>query len=234
MTSNSKGISRQEDISELFSQLGRVLGQEVDALLIGGAAMLELGLKDSTKDIDVVCRDEVDKAMLLEAARSLGFEIVGPEKRHARLGVNRLAVKGGHSLDIFAGMISYDFGLSDAIWQRAVKSRSFGNLVTRNASLGDIFIMKLIANRPGDGPDCAALFSASLDFGVVYREIEAQYCKAGEMEQKIWITYIDEGIGRLEDEYELEIPIADKISILADEYRERLYRELIAHDERDQ
>ena len=80
MTSNSKGISRQEDISELFEQLGKVLGQEVDALLIGGAAMLELGLKDATKDIDVVCRDEVDKSMLLEAAKSLGFEIVGPEE----------------------------------------------------------------------------------------------------------------------------------------------------------
>ena len=51
--------------------------------------------------------------------RALGFQIVGPEKRHERLGVNRLAVKGGRNLDIFAGRISYDFGLSEAMWQRA-------------------------------------------------------------------------------------------------------------------
>ena len=143
-----------------------------------------------------------------------------------RLGVNRLAVKGGRNLDIFAGRISYDFGLSEAMWQRAIKSRSFGMLVIRDASLEDIFVMKLIANRPGDAKDCAALFSAVLDFDAVYREIEAQYRKAGEVEQKIWITYIEEGIGRLEEVHNLEIPIGDKVSKLADEYRERLYRKL--------
>jgi hypothetical protein len=216
-------MSRREDVSELFKQLGEVLDQRVEALLIGGAVMLELGLKDATKDIDIVCRNEADKSRLLEAAKSLGFRIVGPDKRHERLGVHRLAVKDGRNLDIFAGRISYDFGLSESMWQRAARSRSFGNLVIRDASLEDIFIMKLIANRPGDAADCAALFSAALDFDAIYGEVEAQYRKVGEVEQKIWITYVEEGIGRLEEEYGLEIPIADKISELADEYRERLY-----------
>jgi len=57
--------------------------------------MLELGLKDVTKDIDLVCRDAAGKERLLEAARSLGFELFGPEKRHARLGLDRVAVKEG-------------------------------------------------------------------------------------------------------------------------------------------
>jgi len=226
MISNSNKISRREEVNELFEQLGQVLEERVEALLIGGAVMLELGLKDSTKDIDVVCRIEEDKERLLSSAKSLGFEIVGPEKRHERLGVNRLAVKGGRNLDIFAGRISYDFGLSEAMLQRAVKSRSFGMLVIRDAALEDIFVMKLIANRPGDAKDCVALFSAVLDYDSVYREIEAQYRKAGEVEQKIWITYIEEGIGRLEEVHNLEIPIGDKVSKLADEYRERLYQKL--------
>ena len=122
MVSSSNKISRREEVNELFQQLGQVLEQRVEALLIGGAVMLELGLKDATKDIDVVCRSEEDKERLLASARSLGFQIVGPEKRHERLGVNRLAVKGGRNLDIFAGRISYDFGLSEAMWQRASES----------------------------------------------------------------------------------------------------------------
>ena len=89
-------------------------------------------------------------------------------------------------------------------------------LVITDASLEDIFIVKLIANLPGDAKDCAALFSAVLDFDAVYREIEVQYRKAGEVEQKIWITYIEEGIGRLEEVHNLEIPIGDKVSKLAD------------------
>ena len=174
MISNSDKISRKEEINELFEQLGQFLEQRVEALLIGGAVMLELGLKDATKDIDVVCRNEEDKDRLLAAAKALGFEIVGPEKRHERLGVKRLAVKGGRNLDIFAGRISYDFDLSEAMWQRATRIRSFGSLVIRDASMEDIFIMKLIANRPGDAPDCSNLVIAGLDFDAVYREIEAQ------------------------------------------------------------
>jgi hypothetical protein len=221
MISSSNMISRREEVNEVLEQLGQVLEHKVEALLIGGAVMLELGLKDATKDIDVVCRSEVDKERLLAAAKALGFEIVGPEKRHERLGVKRLAVKGGRNLDVFAERISYDFDLSEAMWQRATKIRAFGSLVIRDASLEDIFIMKLIANRPGDAPDCTNLVIAGLDYDAVYREIEAQYRKAGEAKQKIWITYIEEGIARLGDN-DLTIPIGDKISLLASEYHEKL------------
>lgn len=106
MTSSSDMISTREEVNELFKQLGQFLNQSVEALLIGGATMLELKLKDATKDIDVVCRNEEDKELLLEAAIALGFQIVGPQKRHMRLGINRLAVKGGRNLDFFAGRIS--------------------------------------------------------------------------------------------------------------------------------
>ncbi len=220
MVSRSNKISRREDINELFEQLGRMLEHRVGVLLIGGAVMLELGLKDATKDIDVVCRSDEDKEALLNSAKAFGFQIVGPEKRQERLGVNRLAVKGGRNLDVFARRISYDFCLSEAMWQRATRIRSFGNLVVRDASLEDIFIMKIIANRPGDISDCSALILAELDFDVVYQEIEAQYRKASEWEQKIWITYIEEGIARLEDA-DLTIPIGDEISLLAHEYHEK-------------
>lgn len=226
MISTSNRISRKEGVDELFAQLGRVLEHKIEALLIGGAAMLEQGLKDSTKDIDIVCRTVGDMETMIASASALGFQIIGPQKRHERLGINRLAVKGGHNLDIFANRISYDFGLSESIWHRAIKSRSFGLLEIRDASPEDIFVMKLIANRPGDGRDCAVLFSTVLDFDEVYQEIEAQYRRAGEVEQTIWITYIEEGIGRLEENFNLEMPLGDRVSELADDYRERLYQKL--------
>ena len=220
MISSFNRISRREEVNELFQQLGQILEQKVEALLIGGAVMLELGLKDATKDIDIVCRSEEDKEALLASTKTLDFQIIGPEKRHERLGVNRLAVKGGRNLDIFAERISYDFSLSEAMWQRATKIRSFGNLVIRDASIEDIFIMKMIANRPGDAPDCSKLVLAELDFDIIYREIEEQYRKSGEAEQKIWVTYVEEGIAQLEDSG-LTIPIGEKISLLAYEYHER-------------
>ena len=167
-----------------------------------------------------------DKARLLEAARSLGFGVFGPEKRHDRLGLDRIAVKGGHTLDIFAGRISYDFGLSESMWQRGKKTRLLGKAEIKYASVEDIFSLKLIANRPRDLEDCISLASAKMDFEAIYSEILAQYTKAGTVEEKIWITYLEEGIGKLEEGYRLQVTIADRVSELADEYRERLYRKL--------
>jgi hypothetical protein len=225
--SNSERISRQEEVDEFFEQIGIALSRPVQVLLIGGAAMLEFRLKESTKDIDIVCKTEKDKDEILRCTQGLGYELVGPKERHARLGLNRIAIKGGRTLDVFAGRISYDFGLSDAMWKRARKIKSFYMAEVRYASLGDIFIMKLIANREGDAPDCASLVSAGLDFDVVFDEIESQYRKVSEnRNQKMWITYLEEGVGRLEEDYGMDIPIADKISVLADEYRERLYQDL--------
>ncbi|HNW38686.1 MAG TPA: hypothetical protein PKJ75_07520, partial [Methanosarcina vacuolata] len=66
-------ITRKEEVNELFELLGQVLDRKVQVLLIGGAVLLELGLKDSTKDIDVVCRNKNDKETLLQSAKSLGF-----------------------------------------------------------------------------------------------------------------------------------------------------------------
>ena len=225
MTSSSDRISRREQIEELFQQLGGRLNKPVSILVIGGAAMMEYGLKDATKDIDLVCRSEEDKEEILRCTREWGYELVWPEERHARLGLNRIAVKGGHTLDVFAGNISYDFGLSDAMWERAHKRRAFGKADLRYASPEDIFIMKLIATRPGDAPDCIALVSVGLDFYAIYEEIESQYRKDPEQNKlRIWITYVEEGIARLEDNG-LTIPIGDKISLLAYEYHEKLWKD---------
>jgi hypothetical protein len=65
-----------------------------------------------------------------------------------------------------------------------------------------------------------------MDFEAIYSEIEAQYARAGTVEEKIWITYMEEGIGKLEEDYRMQVPIADRVSELANGYRERLYRKL--------
>lgn len=219
-------ISSHEEVEEILRGLGERLAEPLQFLVIGGAAMLEYGLKDFTKDIDLVCWDASGKTRLLGAAKSLGFEVFGPEKRHSRLGLDRVAIKGGHTLDIFAGRVSYDFGLSEAMWQRGKTTRTLGKAEIRYAAVEDIIILKLIANRPKDIEDCVSLASAKLDYEAMYSEIWAQYAKVGTVEEKIWITYLEESIGKLEEDYRIQAPIADRISELANGYRERLYLKL--------
>jgi hypothetical protein len=224
MTSNYS-ISNQDDVMKIFQDYSQVLDRDISVLLIGGAALLEYGLKNSTKDIDIVCTCVDDEDTLLSCAKRLGFELTGPEERHRRLGLKRIAIKGGHTLDIFAQKISYDFGLTEGMWDRATINKNVGKMTVKYASREDIFIMKLIANRLGDIEDCSNLASSKmLDYDIIHNEISLQY-KASpfKIESKIWITYIEEAIGKLEDNYDINMPIADKISVLADHYREALW-----------
>ncbi|MBN1323300.1 MAG: hypothetical protein JW986_04775, partial [Methanotrichaceae archaeon] len=71
------------EVEKILWDLGEHLAEPVEFLIIGGAAMLEYELKDATKDIDLVCRGAAGKARLLEAAKSLGFEMfkAGEEAR---------------------------------------------------------------------------------------------------------------------------------------------------------
>jgi hypothetical protein len=73
MKLSSNKIFWRVEVNDLFEHLGQILEQRVEALLIGGAVMLELGLKDATKDIDVVCRSEGDKERQLAAAKAWAF-----------------------------------------------------------------------------------------------------------------------------------------------------------------
>jgi len=221
MVSSFREITDHTVVEELFEQIGKSLSMPIKVLVIGGAAMMEYGLKDSTKDIDVVCESDRDRQEILRCARHLGYELTEPERRHERLAVYRIAKKGGQTLDVFESRISLDFGLSSTMWKRSRKQRIFGKADIRYASHEDIFIMKLIANRPGDIQDCANLFSTGLDFDAIFEEVQSQYSKPGERNQKKWISHLEEGIARLADN-DMIVPekISDEISNLAFDYNE--------------
>lgn len=50
MASSYDKINRREEVNELFEHLGQVLDRKVQILLIGGAVLLEQGLKDLISD----------------------------------------------------------------------------------------------------------------------------------------------------------------------------------------
>jgi hypothetical protein len=50
---------------------------------------------------NLLAEKATEKARLLEAAKSLGFEVVVSENCPARLGLDRVATKRGHTLDTF-------------------------------------------------------------------------------------------------------------------------------------
>jgi hypothetical protein len=216
-------LSNRKEIIEIFGELGNQLEAPVQALVIGGAALLEFDLKNATKDIDIVCISQEDRTILSDGAERIGFELKFPEERHKRLVLERILVKGVHTIDVFAGKISNGFGLTPEMLNRGKKILQFRQLELKYASLEDIFAMKILAHRSGDLEDCAKLVVTGLDFNVIYNEIKSQYDHEVELSLKVWVTDLDEGIGDLENEFGISVPIADMISALSDDYYNRAY-----------
>jgi hypothetical protein len=70
--------------------LGELLSEPVQVLIIGGAAMLQYGLKDVTKDNGSgLAKMLRAKQESLKPPEALGFSVIGPEKRHSRLDMYR-------------------------------------------------------------------------------------------------------------------------------------------------
>lgn len=224
-------LSNSTEISEIFECVGRMLDRDVQALIIGGAALMEYGIKDATKDIDIVCWDRGDNEKLVNTAtQKCGFKLVGPEKRHENLNLERISIKGKHSLDIFTRNISGGFRLSRDMWSRANKRISFGKLEFGYASLEDIFIMKAIAKRPGDLEDCKNLITSGLNFDTIYSEIESQYIRVKKelddgniddndyINENLWISHLYEAVEKIETDDGVTIPISKKVHSLANDY----------------
>lgn len=216
-------LSSNEDVNSIFHDLGKNLANLIQVFVIGGAAMQYYNLKDATKDIDIVCISHEERKTLIESALKSGFEMVLPEKRHQKLdGLGRIAVKGPHTVDIFARTITGSYKLTSEMRKRALPTELFGLLEAKYTSVEDIFIMKLIASRKNDIEDCAKIIMSGLNFDIVYEEIRSQFKGNESNNNGIWITYIDESIGELDERYHIDVPIADQISKLSNEYYEGL------------
>jgi hypothetical protein len=219
-------LSNNEDVYSIFQDLGKNLANSIQVFVIGGAAMQYYNLKDATKDIDIVCINQEERTELVESALKSGFKMAIPEQRHKNLdGLGRIAIKGPHTVDIFAGKITGSYKLTSEMRKRALSTRPFGMLEAKYTSVEDIFIMKLVANRKNDIEDCAKIIMDGLDFDIVYEEIKSQFHDSESIDYGVWITYIGQSLDELDELYHVDVPIADKIFALSKKYYEWLEKQ---------
>lgn len=215
-------LSNHEDVDSIFRDLGMNLTNSIQIFVIGGAALQFYNLKDATKDIDIICINQEERKMLIESAQKSGFKTALPEPRHKNLdGLGRIAIKGPHTVDIFAETITGSYRLTPEMKERAISSKHFGILEAKYTSPEDILIMKLIASRKNDIEDCAKIIMGGVDFEVVYKEIESQFYNSNDISNQTWITYLDQSISDLDERYHIDVPIADKISDLSNTWYEK-------------
>ena len=173
-------IEAQQD---LLLKISQQLKKPVTAYAIGGTAMMFLGFKESTLDIDLVFETDAARAVFRSAAEELGYEkmdsirIYGSKQNHPEM-----LTMGDERLDLFVVKVIY-FDFSQEMMARAENINQFGsNLFLKIANPHDIILMKCATDRIKDLDDARRIISrGGIKWEILIGEAKNQIQRGNEM-----------------------------------------------------
>lgn len=192
------------DQRNLLIELGNKLPREITTYAIGGTAMMFLGFKEATKDIDLVFVNKEDREIFKNVAKSLGYKevdsiIVYGVKNNRPEMINL----GDSRLDLFLLEV-IDYIFSDSMQKRTEQTHQFGkNLILKIANRHDIIIMKCATRRTRDEDDIIRILKTNkIDWDIIIEEAKKQVNLGKEA------AFFDMGllIEKLMEKHKLNIP----------------------------
>lgn len=194
---------RPECIREAFAKIGAKAGKPLSVYLIGGCSMPLRGIKESTKDVDMVFRTKKDFDCFCEAAGWAQFlRVADVEGEYAGLVANRiLRNRDGLTLDLFVARVLGKLALSKAMVGRAELHGEYGKLKIFLLGREDIFLFKALASesRKRDLSDMSALYPG-LDWDTILGELESQ-----ELSSELNAHFVRR-LSAFSQEYRLDVP----------------------------
>ncbi|MBI5389292.1 hypothetical protein HZB01_02840 [Candidatus Woesearchaeota archaeon] len=209
-------ISKFEDFNELFKEIDKTLAKKAHLYVIGGAMLLYHGIKDATKDIDIIVETPQEFLQLQKSLKDMGFATRMPTLEYKKVDLNQIFVREDFRLDLFQKTVCKGFSLSKAMQKRAQNIIKLQHLMVSLCSGEDVFLFKTFTEREGDISDCLGLAQRGIDWNAILGEVQSQIKTTG---NHVWITWVGERLDILE-ERGLEIPIMGEVNILREAYFE--------------
>jgi len=183
-------MSSQAAIEAEFTSLDQGLDREMTVFLMGGGAMTFRGLKNATRDLDLLATSRSDFDVLRNLLQDRGYEPVeDPLDEYESLGAALLLDKDDECrFDIFDREVIRKLRLSDGMASRAEMVFDGSQLQVKALTNEDIFLFKGVAGRPRDTDDMAQLVRAErgLDFEIISEEFHSQLpMNTGELEWEL-------------------------------------------------
>ena len=199
----------------------------VTLYLIGGGAMAFYGLKDATKDIDIILANSEQLSSLQNALSALGYKKPAQAvitKTYCKMQTNAIMENtDGFRWDLFINRVCNALMLSEGIKQRTKPLYKGSNLTVLVASKEDIFLFKGITERKADLDDMRILAESGLDWKLISKECQTQSAAAGVP----WEMALSQNLQDLNERYHINSPIAKELRRVAEEKLEKLSRETL-------
>jgi hypothetical protein len=206
----------REYIEKELERLAANLPKKTAVFIAGGAAMAFYGLKEATKDIDVVVESKGKVDSLVSALRSFGYM----DPRQA-LTVNYTEMKtsailenpDGFRWDMFEQVVAGRLRLSKGMIERSQKLLYRGSLQARLLSKEDIFLLKSVTERDRDIEDMGIVAESGLDWDVVAKECRFQASHS----VVVWEDALCDRLMELREKRGIASPIEKMICRIADQ-----------------
>ncbi|MBI2047177.1 hypothetical protein HYT26_03375 [Candidatus Pacearchaeota archaeon] len=160
----------------ILLNIARELKKQITAFAIGGTAMMFLGLKNSTLDIDLVFKNIEDREEFIKAVKKIGFISLDSATIYGKKENIPVMLKlGDFRLDLFVNDV-IDFIFSEEMQKRAKITRQFEkNLILKIADLHDIILMKCATGRLKDIDDARTIIqTTNINWNVIINEAKNQ------------------------------------------------------------
>jgi len=195
-------------IDNELSEIGKRVKKPLRIYLIGGCAMSFRGLKEATKDVDIVFGGRKSYEAFCHALFGAQyFEQVKITGEHERLEATAMYEnRDGFHLDLFVRRVCGKMELSDAMEMRAEFHRRYGKVDVYLVAKEDIFLFKALASesRKRDLADMQAIYP-DLDWKAMEKELRSQ---------KLSEELVEHMARRLEEfsrAYRLDVPFLKKL-----------------------
>jgi len=209
-------ITSFKEIENFFTEIDISIDDEIKFYIIGGAALLNRGMKAATKDIDVIVKTRNEFLKIQNTLTKIGFKTTKPNKEYSRMNLSQIFQREDFRIDLFEKEVCGRFALSENMVLRAEKILALKKITVLLCSNEDIFLFKTMTERDGDLDDCISIASTqNPDWEVILKELK----------QDVWITWVGERLDLLV-ERGLDIPIMSEIDILREKFFDDLEKKL--------
>ena len=113
-----------EDQNQLFKLIANYIEKDISCIAIGGTAMIFLGYKNATKDIDLVFNNEKERNVFVKAIEKLGYKeksLIGiyDKKRQENKYKLKIYSRGEERFDLFVkSVFGFEIELNNNFTQR--------------------------------------------------------------------------------------------------------------------
>jgi len=194
--------------NELFSKIGRDLKREIEGYVIGGSAMMYHGVKQETKDVDIVFLNEKDQKEVVEILKELGFKerltrlVYIKRLEHLKKQSPIMLQKDDARIDLFNRKIIC-FYLTENIEKRVGNAIEFGNLIVKVVSPEDIILLKCATERAGDRADASEIIK---NFEINWNILVNESIEQAKLGENIFPLFLHDFLLELKEDLKVNIP----------------------------